>query len=96
MFLQTLKKNYQFEVPGKFKLHSEVTESYENGSSILKPVKYEGTIMPIVCQLRKFFECPNILHDTLENTQKLMNSSDNKIENFVQGRLWREKKSIFW
>lgn len=95
LFLQLLKTKYKFEGPVKFEIHSEVTESYENGVSVLKPVKYEGTLMPIVYQLKQFFECPGILHETLEYTNKLMNSCDNKIENFVQGRLWKEKRASF-
>ncbi|XP_055600036.1 uncharacterized protein LOC129749161 [Uranotaenia lowii] len=44
-------------------------------------------LMPLEFQIKAFFNSPNILQATLDNTSKLKQSLD--IKNFVNGSLWR-------
>lgn len=53
----------------------------------------KGIMMPLEFQLRKVFEQNNYLQQMLEHMEKMKNES--KYKNFVQGELWKQKKSLY-
>ncbi|XP_055605921.1 uncharacterized protein LOC129754079 isoform X1 [Uranotaenia lowii] len=63
-----------------------ILEEEENQDSFL-------ILMPIAEQLRLFFECENVLQDTLENTSKMEKSKD--ISNHVNGSTWKNVRSKY-
>lgn len=50
-------------------------------------------LMPIAGQIKTFFQCEDVLEQTLNNQARLENSSS--IDNFVNGLLWRKIKQKY-
>jgi len=54
-----------------------------------------GQYIPLNLILKKFFELPNALADTLAYMESL-DKQNSELHNFIQGRLWiKKKKHVF-
>lgn len=55
----------------------------------------ECVIMPIEFQIKKIFELPNVLTNTLQFMHKLESSKNTSVKKFPQGSLWQSKRKLF-
>lgn len=49
--------------------------------------------MPIVFQIKKFFELPNVFEQVKANTLKLQ--GENKLNHYINGEVWKRKMKMF-
>lgn len=93
-FLKELKKRNSFEDPQEFDIDNRIAPVVHHHEILLTDKHSKGVLMPLRFQIKHFFELPNVLKDTLENTQTFL-ANDNEIKNIVNGKLWKSKMSLF-
>lgn len=84
-------------ISSNFKLEKTLTQKELISDVKLFPVddnfKSSGVIMPLEFQLKKLFERDNYLDDILTH---INNTENNPMYvNFVQGKLWKQKKTLY-
>lgn len=88
-----LKNEGYVETINEFVINSQVVPTYSKGKLVNDQKNAKGIVMPIQFQMKKFFEQNDLLVNTLKFIKSLEESS--KIENFVQGKLWKKKKEFY-
>lgn len=93
-FLKTLEKRNLYSEPNQIVI--DQTEAgrvvVKNGKEQLVPQITSITMMPIKFNLKHFFELPDVFTETMKYMDYLENTESDKIENFIQGSVWKEKK----
>lgn len=89
--IKSLKDKNLMQSLEKFPIEKEVQETMRAGISRLEEVELGGTIMPIEFQMKKTFELPNVLSDTIKFMQEVDKSKSEHINNFIQGDIWKAK-----
>lgn len=81
------------KLPKNIVLSSEIQSKMKNGIPTLNYTEIKGTILSIPLLIRKFFEQPQTLDDTLEYMTKL--GTLDGIQNFVSGSIWKQISKNF-
>lgn len=92
--IQELINYKSFKMPINVNVSNRVTEVFRSGCPILQNVAYECVLMPIVFQIKTFFELPGVFHSTLK-TMETINNSDNGVNHFLKGSIWKQTLSNF-
>lgn len=91
-----LKKNDYLAELHVFTLSNEINQQHRSGEAIFTETRNVGVVLPIQFQIRKNFEIPNALKNTLERIETYeKNINKGCISNFVQGDYWQKKKQLF-
>lgn len=90
-FVKVLKEKDAWEDAKEFEIDNRVLPVISNNEIVFTEKQSTGTLMPIKFQIKKFFELPNVLKDTLCNTYE----NEGKFKNIVNGALWKEKIKAF-
>lgn len=93
LLLKHLENNEIYKRPEKITIDRSIKEHIENHKLVLKKVENEIVLMPIKFQIQKLFESKDLLKRTINNEKEMM--SQQKYYNFVQGDLWKQKRSSF-
>jgi len=88
-FFKTLKMKKLFEDPKPYTISNVIAPTNKKGRASLLPNKVDIIMMPVVFQIKSFFELPNILKLTIQN-QKFLEASNN-FRNFVNTESWTKK-----
>lgn len=96
-FLKKLKENNLYSEPHLFKISSQLDETFIRGHPTLMSNTIEGCMCDMRFHLKKYFETPNVLKETLQNIDKIRNTE--KLTHFIQGDYWKSKsfgkKTVF-
>lgn len=92
--LKTLTEQDKYEKPEEFFINREILNVYRRGESILGEKINKGILLPLKFQIRKLFEDERLLKKCLDK-MKSLGESEIGIRNFVQGKLWEEKKQRY-
>jgi len=76
-----------------FDVNNEVQEVQKGYKPTLDAGNIKGCVMSIDFQIKKFFELPGILDETLDNMKTLQ--SQTKISQYVNSDSWKEKLQHF-
>lgn len=91
-FLKTLKEKKLYSEYNKVVLQITISENVVNGIPKLIPRPQTVYILPLVHQVKAFFELPNVLELTLKNIDELYNQ--NNIKNFVNGKIFKRTNNV--
>lgn len=89
-----LTKNDLINKLDQFTINNEIEERLDVGELTYGENHSKGTLISLHFQFRKIFEKESNLNDSLEAIRKWENDSSS-ISNFVQGDLWKKKKSLY-
>lgn len=95
MFLKHLKDANVYAESTEFVINDSTMAVLSSGHPIIKEVKLTGTLMPISFIFKRFFELPNVLQKTLDNMRNLKDPQNEKIRNFINGKVWEEKSKHY-
>lgn len=84
-----VKTDYMFEKTLKDKDLIGTIETF----SVNNDPKSSGVLMPLEFQFKKLFEKNDYLDDVLKHMKHIEESK--KYENFIQGKLWKQKKILY-
>lgn len=95
--ISTLLSKNLMEQPQEFVFNNAVAPVMQKGKPSLRGRKDKGTLLPIKFQIKKYFEQPKILDNTITYMENLTKDyhQNNVLENFIQGPYWRSLKNNF-
>ncbi|KAK3925135.1 RING finger containing E3 ubiquitin-protein ligase WSV222 [Frankliniella fusca] len=76
--------------PEPFVIGQSLMEKYDSGTLVLEPTTLTGQFIPIGKVLKGFLELPGVLTTILNHMEKLESDTSGRVENLVQGTLWKE------
>lgn len=77
--------------PRQYIINSSVIPCLQDGSNILQTKTVKGTMVSLKELFKCFFELPSVLESTLINMENLQSQTENTLNNFIQGTLWKSK-----
>lgn len=94
IFLNNIKSAFQ-DINSDFKFNKKLAEKELIGNVECFQISANSNaiIMPLEFQIKKFFEKDNNLEDMLNHMREI--EENEKIVNFIQGDLWKQKKSLY-
>ena len=78
-----------------YTIDNKIEPVYKNGVLHYNESITSSFILPLKFQFKKYFETPNNFKMIMEEMEKIENSKDNHISNFIQGDLWKTKKVTY-
>lgn len=96
-FETTYKRHKEFEncgsyiPPEPFVIGQSLMEKYVNTNLVLEPTTLTGQFIPTRKVLKGFLELPGVLSTILQYMEKLESDTSGRVENIVQGKLWKDK-----
>lgn len=94
--MKSFTVNDHYIPPVTFTISESCFKSFKTSSGpIVKRVKTTGQFIPLRQVLKKFFELPGALSETLKYVESLKSSNSQVISNVIQGQLWLSKISKF-
>lgn len=93
--MQELETKNLFKKPLYYTINDEVCEVIVNSIPTLDSSKVTGVIMPLEFQIQQYFQCKNVLLETLDNTNMLNNSAPGVYSSILNGTVWKEKARNF-
>ncbi|KAE8739230.1 hypothetical protein FOCC_FOCC015282, partial [Frankliniella occidentalis] len=96
-FGTTYKRHKEFEncgsfiPPEPFVIGQSLMEKYVNTNLVMEPTTLTGQFIPTRKVLKGFLELPGVLSTIPKYMEKLESDTSGRVENIVQGELWRDK-----